>query len=211
MADPTNEVLVAAWRLRFGDPDALGWATTGAYFLAALLCASAGRRESRRESRREGRREGRRESRGESPGASHSARPLFWFALAACLALLGVNKQLDLQILLRDAGLALVRAAGYDEQRRWVGRTFVALVAVAGLGALALAVRYIGRAWPRYALALLGVVLLGCFLVLRTGMYAPVLRQINERHGWVLHVALELGSLLLISVAAARARVKSEK
>ena len=134
------------------------------------------------------------------------APALFWLALAAAFIPLGVNKQLDLQILARRAAIDLVTAAGFGPHQQWVGRGLVALLALAALILLPLAVRRLGpaRRDARYRLAFAGVALLGAFIVLRAGMYMPVLKQLNNAYKDAIHLGLELGGLLLVGLAAVR-------
>src|SRR5262245_63104416 len=99
------------WRPGIGDPTPLGWLTVAAYAVAAALCARAALREGR------------------------SGPRGFWWGLAAALALLGVNKQLDLQTLLMQVSRDLARAQGWYDRRQAYQRLFIGGVAVAALAA----------------------------------------------------------------------------
>jgi hypothetical protein len=81
------------WEIGIGDPTPLGWITVAAYAAAAVLAwrnAGAARRTA----------------------VPHS----FWIALTALMLALGINKQLDLQTWLSQAGRDLAIAQGWWEQ-----------------------------------------------------------------------------------------------
>ena len=187
--------MIANWWREFGDNDALGWATTVVYLIVAGLCVRAARATRRQNASLPPATE----------GARPEAQPADWLVLAAGVFLLGLNKQLDVQILARDAGLALVRALGFDENRRWVGRLFVLCLSAAVLWALARAVRHLRRARGGHTLTLVGLAFLGSFLIVRAAGYLPFLHDFNVRFKDVLHVVLELGGLALLGASAWRA------
>lgn len=184
------------WRRDFGDNDLLGWATTLAYFAVAALCFRAAR-ALRRHAPPDGPRE-----RAPPDQESQSARD--WVLIGAGLILLGLNKQLDLQILARDAGVALVKLAGFDAQRRWVGRVFVVLVSVAVLWVLGRAARRLRGARRGHTLTLVGLAMLACFFIARAAQYLPFLKDVNVRFNDVLHIVLELGGLAVVGASAWR-------
>ena len=120
-----------------GDPSVLGWTITVAYALVAWRCL-------------------------------HAAGPRwFWITLGVLLALLCVNKQLDLQTLVTAGARAMAKEQGWYADRRGVqvaalvgGLTVVSVLA--GIVAFSLR-RDIGRLWP----AMLGIVLIGVYAALR--------------------------------------------
>ena len=185
------------WWREFGDNDALGWATTVAYIVVAGLCVRAARAAGRR-----------RTAQGPPERPSVSARPADWMIIAAGVFLLGLNKQLDLQILAPDAGIGLVKAAGFDENRRWVGRLFVLVLSAAVLSVLARSARHLRAARRGHTLTLVGLTLLACFLIIRAAGYLPLLRDFNLRFKDVLHVVLELGGLAFVGFSAWRAAAR---
>jgi hypothetical protein len=195
------------WHLQVGDPDALGWTITVAYFVVAFLCGRAAWRVRRA-----------RRATAPTPQATDArdggGRPFDvardpgapWGALASGLVLLGLNKQLDLQILVRDVGLRAVHLAGLDEDRRWVGRAFVLALSAVVVGVMLTAARHLARARRRHRLLLLGLGMLAFFVVLRAGVYVPGLKQLNVSFYTAIHLVLELGSLILLGISAIRTR-----
>ena len=182
---------VNVWRHHRGDPDLLGWATTLAYLAAAALCAQTA--SAARRVRPEG----------EDAGPD---RPGAWWLLAAGLALLGLNKQLDLQIIVRELGIRLVALLGMDEHRRWFGRAFVLLVGLFLLRVMSAAARRVRGHTRGHRLLLTGLALLACFAVVRAGTYVPGLKQFNLRFGTALHLVFELGGVVVLGLGAFRTR-----
>lgn len=126
------------WEFGFNDPTMIGWVTVLGYTGAALLAwnaASAARR------------------------AGDRFDNGFWLTACVIMALLAVNKQLDLHILVTDLGRFWAVQNGLYQQRRTIQTAFVAaalLMVVAGGLALWRATR--GRdASLRLALAGLAV------------------------------------------------------
>lgn len=181
------------WRSEFGDNDLLGWSTTAAYLLVAVLCARTARAAA--------------PSGSEPPRANlaeESPRP--WWVLSAGFLLLGLNKQLDLQIFVREWGLRLLSAMGLEGQWRWAVRLFTLLLALFLLRVMATAARMLGRSTRGHRLLLTGLALLACFAVARAGVYVPGLRRLNLRFGKALHLVFEFGGVLLAGLAAWRTR-----
>ncbi len=175
------------WRPGFSDHSLEGWLATICFFVACVLCILAARRQAR-------------------PGPDRDMRlAIFWAALAAGLAFLGLNKQLDLQTLLTDIGRSASHSQGWYDARREFQKVFVAVVAVFGAGCLAGLLYLIHKQWRRQILALAGGVLLACFL----GMRIAAMEHIDEAFGVNLesHFAetlLEIGGTICIVIAAWR-------
>jgi hypothetical protein len=96
------------WTFSIGDPTLAGWVITLAYLAAAALCLRAA-------------------------GAGPTREQRFWKWAGLCLLLLGLNKQLDLQILLTDLGRQWARGGGWYQDRRTYQAIFILIAAVAGI------------------------------------------------------------------------------
>jgi hypothetical protein len=176
-----GEVVAGSWRPGIGDPTPLGWATAAAYVLGAVACARAGRREGR-------------------AGTGGAAT---WLVLAALMAALGANKQLDLQTAFTVAGRRLAKAQGWYDQRRAYQAAFIAAVAGAGLLALGVLGWFTRRHWRRQGLALLGVVLLVVFVVIRASSFHRVDQMLGARLGALrMNHVLELGGIACVGAGA---------
>jgi hypothetical protein len=177
------------WRTGRGDNDILGWAITAAYLIGATLCARTALAALRR------------------PADAHSPeRPSDWTVLSAGLLLLGLNKQLDLQILMRDLGVAFVAFIGLDRHRKWVGRAFVLVLGLLLIRVLLLAAKRVRGHTRGHRVLLTGLALLACFAVVRAGTYVPGLKQFNLQYKDALHLVFELGGVLLVGLSAWRTR-----
>ena len=177
------------WRGHFGDSGLLSWVITAAYLAAAALCGRCALTARRY--------------------ATHdpeSERPGPWSALAGGLLLLGLNKQLDLQILVRELGIAFIAFLGLDKHRRWVGRLFVLVLGIFLLRVLAAAAKKVRGHTRGRALLLTGLALLATFAVVRAGTYVPGLKQFNVRYKDALHLVFELGGVVLVGFSAWRTR-----
>jgi hypothetical protein len=133
-------------------------------------------------------------------------RPAPWWVLSLGAFLMGLNKQLDVQILVRDVGIAAISALGYDEHRRWFGRGFVLALGLAVVWLMVVAARQMRHASRGYRTAMLGLAFLGCFAVVRAGDFVPFLREVNLNYRDALHLVFELGGLILIGASAWRTR-----
>lgn len=169
------------WEIGISDPTVVGWVTVVAYGVATILALRCARR---------------------------SPEPLeykFWAALTVALALLGINKQLDVQSLITQLGRDFAHWQGWYESRRLVQAAFIGFLIAAGLAIGAL-LAWIARRLPRTTqVAAVGLVLLVVFVVIRGISFHHVdalLRSDIEgmRFNWV----LELTPLIVISVSAWR-------
>ncbi len=135
---------------------------------------------------------------------AYRASVVFWGLLVALLVLLGVNKHLDMQTWLTRFGRRVAEAQGWYEHRGRVQTLFVLLVAVSGVGALAVLLRLTRDLLPRHVLAFFGIILLAMFLVLRASSFHDLdetlaIRLLGFRVSWL----LELGGIACIGACAA--------
>lgn len=171
---------IGRWSPGIGDATLGGWLTVVAYAVSALLCwrvlrnASTPKRERR-----------------------------VWAVLAIALVALGINKQLDLQTALNEAGRALARAQGWYDSRTALQGVFIVLVAFTGL-LLALGTWRWSRQSPAGTrVALLGFVILVAFVVIRAASFSHVDRFIDLgilgfRYNWL----VENGGIGIVAIGA---------
>lgn len=189
------ETLLAeiTWRPRIGDPDPLGWTVTIAYLVACGCCVMAARKEQARQVR------------GDLTGL-----PWFWYVLAAMMFGLGLNKQLDLQVLLTQIGREMARSKSLLAYRRTMQAVFVFVAGVIGAAGLAAGFYAIRGRWKKYGLALVGLLLLVGFVFFRTAsLYhvAKPLQRAPELTHWI-NATLELGGAILVIIGALKDSVR---
>ena len=178
---------IITWRPGINDPDVPGWLCTIAYFLTAFLCAWAGWARQKGEEK------------------SHNFA-VIWRWLAVCLILLGINKQLDLQTFLIQAGRDAAVTEGWYQKRRRVEAWFTVFFAFA-LVMMTVFLFWKGGAFIRKNNgAFAGVMVLLVFLIVRAGTIDHVAEHFNveaqdHKWGWV----MELIGCGCISVSAWRA------
>jgi hypothetical protein len=184
--------LVAAgpWTFRISDPSLIGWICFAGYFLAMAICAAA---------------IGPVRLRAQESSAS------FWCSMAVLMALLGINKQLDLHSLFLEIGQDIVTGKGAS------GKTGSALLLLAfgsaGFGASLIALGYC-RSRSKYVRTALGAyVFLIAVLIARNstqGMSRILGWHLGTGEETLLHVHVsevsELICLIAICSAAARSR-----
>lgn len=162
------------------DTSTLAWLITAAYFGAAVLAFAARRRAK-----------------------DHRDRT-FWTGCSALLALLGLNKQLDLQGYITSAGRFLARQEGWFSERRLVQETFIVILCIAALASLAFLALWLRRSSAVVRIAGLGLVLLFTFILWRAASFHHmdiwVTHEIaGMRSGWW----LELSGILVVGLSAA--------
>ena len=133
---------------------------------------------------------------------------VFWTLAALLLLFLAVNKQLDLQSFMTAAGRCMAQAQGWYENRRLVQLAFI--LGLAGTGVLVLLGlrRLLRGTLARTGLALLGLVLVTVFVLIRAAGFHHMDMLIGTRiAGMRLNWLLELPGPLLVLAAALRARL----
>lgn len=169
------------WSPTIGDPTLMGWFTVVAYFATSWLCWRASRGEARVAQR---------------AGAEQPSR--WWTFLFVVLVALGINKQLDLQTLLTELAKVTARMGGWYEERRVVQVAFIGLVGLFGAAGLVLTWWLTRREGRAVRLALLGLVFLSAFIVVRAASFHHVDILLRLGFNWL----LELGGIGIIAAGA---------
>ena len=172
------------WRPTIGDPSVMGWITVGAYAVVAILAGAVW----------------------------YQRKDRIWLAVALGMALLGLNKQLDLQSLFTDIGRVISYHGGWYEQRRNYQIWFV--LGVVGFGGLVTG-WFIWRHhafWIHHKLLTAGVLFLMTFILVRAISFHHFdsflkIKLVGVKMNWV----LELGGILLVGLAAVRESACKQK
>jgi hypothetical protein len=138
------------------------------------------------------------------PGGPHQPSR-FWLVLTALMLLLGFNKQLDLQSLVTVVGRRVLRDWGLYGRRRTFQLAFILAVSIACAGLLA-GLLWAGRRSPgRRGLALVGMVFVIGFVIIRAASFHHVDVLLAATLGglkwnWI----LELGGIAAVAAGAFR-------
>ena len=176
------------WIAGIGDRGLAAWFIVALYLVAAFASARTAR------------------SAALSPPARRSERAVWWICTAV-LALLAINKQLDLQTLLTSAARCVALDQGWYENRRVVQRRFIIFVAVAGIVVVAACVVLLRKSLPRAGLVIVGLGFVCTFVAIRAASFHHVDILLNRTVlGLPLAQALEIPGPVLILAVALRAR-----
>ena len=170
------------WQFGVNDPSFGGWATTAGYGLAAWAVLLAARR-----------------------AAPRSFDRRFWCVLGVFLVAMGINKQLDLHVLLIDLGRSWAIDHGWYQQRRAIQSAFIIAAGITGILTLAGAAVVAHRRAAMVRLALLGAVFTAGYVSLRAAAFNHADSFLTTeiagmRWDWIVEVA----GIALIAVAAWR-------
>lgn len=168
------------WKLGIGDPTITGWLTAAAFIATALLCCAYALCQE--------------------PLGGHR---VFWFSLAVALFALGINKQLDLHVLLEAVGREIAKRHGWYSQRRSIQIFFVMGLATIGLASAAWIGWTLRRLWRQRWLPFCGIVLLVAFVTARAASIHHVFEIFNlDAPGSCLLSILQGGAIACIAVSA---------
>jgi hypothetical protein len=177
---------IGRWSPGIGDPTAAGWLATLAYFATAWCCRAAALRI--------------RPAYRVTPAVRREWR--LWRALAPLLAVLGINKQLDLQSAITELARMLARSGGWYDERRGVQLAFVAAVAATALAASLAALWATRRTSPPARIAVFGTAALLGFIAARAASFHRIDVAIStELLGLRLSSLVELAGIALIFAA----------
>jgi hypothetical protein len=137
--------------------------------------------------------------------AEASSREIWmWLLLAALLAVLGVNKQFDLQTAFTELGRIIAHHQGWYESRRIVQKIVILVVGVVALGGVVVT-SWLNRGSSRPTrIAIAGACFIVAFVVVRATSHHRFDRILRwALLGWFrVNWLLELGGIAIVFVAA---------
>lgn len=174
------------WTPTIGDPTLYGWTATAGYAIAAGLCAAVA-----------------------AKGRSGEIDRWLWMLIALGLALLALNKQLDLHREAKYLARCLAIEQGWYDQRRAVQSALTIAATVIAAGGMAFVAWALSRMRGPRVLIGLGLAMIGGLQVLRLAESHHLVDGIvSETDFAALHGALELGGLGLLIIAATQTHVR---
>lgn len=175
------------WSFGVGDPTIGGWLTTGLYFLAALSAFWVYRRADVLFT------------------LQTKRQRILWLLFTLALLTLGLNKQLDLHILLIDKARVLSHWQGWYDHRRLVQVGFIKSSAVLSVILVGTFVLLFRQVLKRHLLAIAGLCLLAAYAIIRVTVFqTPDVLWWHFRFGFQINWLLECIGLILILVNAHR-------
>jgi hypothetical protein len=175
-----------SWHTRIGNPTVMSWVTVAAYFLAAYLCGLVTRRTWRRQ-------------------ADHwPTLVAFWGGLTLAMVLLGINSQLDLELLFAQIARDLAAEQGWYAEQHGYQSKFIQWLVIFGVGGSAILSLFLVDVWRQTALALFGL----SFLLVLIVAQAASLHHVDQFLGmqWMdikMNWILELSGVACIALSAA--------
>lgn len=167
------------WYASIGKASASDWITVAAYLVAGVIAIRAAR-------------------------AAHKPRErLFWSITSALMVFLGINELFDMQTILTAVGKAWARSDGWYEQRRTAQLVFIIALGVITVAAGAAMLRIARGAPGSVKWALLGLVFIGAFVMLRAASFHHVDRLLGMGpDAFNFGSIQEMAGILIIGLAA---------
>jgi hypothetical protein len=166
------------WREHRGDDSLAGWVLTFGYLLCALLFLCL-----------------------KNASFTDFKEKLFWVSLFGIIVLFGINKQLDLQLLITDIARTVAKEYQVYEQRKPFQIRVIALFASLALGLFGLVSVLVWRSHKTLLLALAGVAVIFGYFVLRLVSYHAIEEIMKQRYVFFsLYDVFELAGVALVGV-----------
>ena len=170
------------WVPSIGDPTIIGWVTVAVYFIVAVICLKAA-------------------------FTSNSEKSIknFWLFLTFVLIALGINKQLDLQILLTQIGKGIAIEQGWYKNRRAVQAGFIIFIGLTGVSTLIFMIKTYRNINSSVNIALTGCIILFSFILTRASSFHHMDILINMKLADIrVNEILELGGISIIGIGGIR-------
>jgi hypothetical protein len=172
------------WSPGIGDPTIGGWITVILYLLSAISCWKTANKLAR-----------------VNTGVSQEQR--IWRAISALFLALGINKQLDLQTALTEAGRMLAHSEGWYNQRQIVQLVFIVLIAITCVVAALILLIWARNAPAPTWLAFIGTMFVLGFVLMRAASFHHMDRLLGEHIlGFRLNWILEIGGISLVLIGS---------
>ncbi len=183
------EYLMGSWRPGFHDDFFIGWLITGSYFACALMAAFIATFHKHLEER---------------------LATKFWHAISLLMVLLGLNKQLALQMLLTEMGRQVAKAQGWYDERRIFQFSFIVVFATMFTAAFIWFAKRYRDSFRRYTLVFCGLFFLLSFVIIRAAAFHHFDEVIQyDLHGFKMNWLLELAGIYMIILAGVKEIVVS--
>ena len=186
MTNSENTGWIGQWSPGIGDPSIVGWVTVVLYAVAAVLCWRAAR-----------------QCRKLPPIRTIRQEAALWRFLSIVLWGLCINKQLDLQTALTEFGRIISHRDGWYEQRYTYQKMFVEGLVAGGAICAGLLLYLTRRMSQPIKLAMLGLCVLGVFILARASSFHHFDSFLSSRvFGFRWNWILEIAGICIVALAA---------
>jgi len=137
-------------------------------------------------------------------GAATGPERRFWSIAALWMLFLGFNKQLDLQTYITEFFRQMAVRQGWYDRRRPLQVAFIAFDALVALGVCTYLMRLTVAAGAGVRLTMVGLVMIGAYIVLRAASFHHVDTALGKMvNGVKIHNYVELSCIMVVIVGAA--------
>ena len=181
-------ITIEQWRLLKGDPTGIGWIITITYFLTFIICLWAGITAQKHKNKKE---------------IYGNGCMLLWIALL--LLLLGINKQLDFQVLFTIIGRNLAKKQGWYNIRSVFQTIFVVSFLLIVLILFILWAGRIKGRWRQCGFHFVGTALILFFVMIRAASIEHISFGHAAQYDTVIHSLLsffELSGILVVCLGS---------
>jgi hypothetical protein len=172
------------WIRYAGDFTFTGWFITAIYFIVFLLCILYLSKLNK------------------NPAKHEKPYVHFRIFLTGCIFLLGLNKQIDIQLLITDIGRTYSQAHGWYETRKYFQVEFLAVFSTIGLGLFFILCKALKNIWRSVFLPVTGLFILFSFVIIKASSLHILEHYFDKRiGGFNLFDISELTGLLCIGLS----------
>ena len=185
------------WSLHVGDPYPMGWIIFSGYMITSVLCLFAGLSVKKLDYDGEKKKD-----------------TIIWFGLSVIMFLLGLNKQLDLQVLFFDIGSIVSYSQGWFEFRREAQKLFIAGLGLAVIILLVTISVIFRRQLMKNKLIPIGTLLVVSYVLIRASTFSHIefipagMRTISHIH---MRYVLELTGIICIGYGAVKRMYRNKR
>jgi len=137
------------------------------------------------------------------------AEQRFWMILFFVMLALGINKQLDFQVLLVEIGRPIALLGGWYESRRLVLAIFALIASgIAGLLTITM-VFFVRKHWKNHRPALAGLLILCVYFIIEATSIGHLEEGLDAYKQWNIRLSdlIEMAGIILIMVNALSSRL----
>lgn len=174
------------WKPEIGDPSLGAWIIVAGYIFATVLCAFVAKQQQLL-----------------TKSVQRSREGFFWLGLAVAMVLLGFNKQLDFQNLLKQIARNFAEENGWYEYRRTIQLWLFIGTTATGMILVLFFIKRLYQYWQRYRILFIGILFLFFFSISRFMDFNHIIEQPHWYHYYtIINWLLEMAGVTFICASA---------